>query len=129
MLHDGGKVTAMNRRVASLILTLGITGSGCGNPELASTPAGDGPVGTSGVLAEPGNSSDAELIRRVRSALHEEAATTGLNVAVDVSNGYVRLSGTASTKDEFDRAAALAAAIEGVKGVENRIIVTGYSAP
>ena len=70
--------------------------------------------------------SDEELAERVKSALLAEPLSA-LAFNVSVSNGVVTLSGTADTQETRERAARIAAAVEGVKSVNNRINVVSGS--
>jgi hyperosmotically inducible periplasmic protein len=50
-----------------------------------------------------------------------DSSVKGLNISVDTVGGTVTLTGTASSQDERAKAAALAAGVEGVRNVVNRI--------
>jgi hypothetical protein len=63
------------------------------------------------------------LAIRVRRAL--EAAGTVEAAAIDIiaADGLISLWGTAGSKGELERAAELAAKVDGVKAVENRLVI------
>jgi hypothetical protein len=69
---------------------------------------------------------DAELMARVKSAVLAEPMTA-LLFNVSVSGGVVTLSGTADSAETRDKAARAAAAVEGVKSVNNKIAVISAS--
>lgn len=70
--------------------------------------------------------SDADLAARVKSALLAQPLSA-LLFNVNVSNGVVTLSGTADSAETRDKAARTAAAVQGVKSVNNRINVLSGS--
>lgn len=90
----------------------------------AAAPAPAKPGAKSGVPKSP--PGDAELAARVKSAVLAEPMTA-LLFNVNVSNGVVTLSGTADTAATRDKAARAAAAVEGVKSVNNKIAVISAS--
>jgi hypothetical protein len=102
----------------------------------AAAPAPAKPGAKSGVPKSPtaagkpsrpsGLVGDAELAARVKSAVLAEPMTA-LLFNVNVSNGVVTLSGTADTAATRDKAARAAAAVEGVKSVNNKIAVISAS--
>ena len=63
------------------------------------------------------------LAQRVKRALESEAKVEAAGIDVTASAGAVTLWGTAATDAERRRAAQVAAKVEGVKSVENRIAV------
>ena len=68
---------------------------------------------------------DAAVTAKVKSALLADDQVKGLQINVDTSNGTVTLSGTAKSANEKQRAEQVATAVEGVRGVQNRISVQG----
>lgn len=108
--------------VVALLLTL----AACGGDKPKLAPAADSAVPKAEVapLAQPVKSDpDQELARRVASAI-DGAKLHGVDVAV--ADGVVTLWGTASTARDKSRAGRLAAKVQGVKAVENKLeIVTG----
>ena len=63
------------------------------------------------------------LAQRVKRALESEAKVEAAGIDVTASAGAVTLWGTAATDAERRRAARIAAKVEGVKSVDNRIAV------
>ena len=66
---------------------------------------------------------DKALAQRVKRALESEAKVEATGIDVTASAGAVTLWGTAATDAERRRAAQIAAKVEGVKSVDNRIAV------
>jgi hyperosmotically inducible periplasmic protein len=64
---------------------------------------------------------DSVITTKVKSVLLADATVKGLNISVDTVGGTVTLTGTASSQDERAKAASLAASVEGVRNVVNRI--------
>ena len=67
---------------------------------------------------------DSVITTKVKSALLADSTVKGLNISVDTVGGTVTLSGTAASQAERTQAEALAASIEGVRNVVNRISVS-----
>jgi osmotically-inducible protein OsmY len=67
--------------------------------------------------------NDSEITTKVKAAIFAEPGLKSLQISVDTVNGVVTLSGSVDTQQNSDKANALAAAVSGVKGVENRMIV------
>ena len=63
------------------------------------------------------------LAQRVKRALESEAKVEAASIDVTASEGAVTLWGTAATDAERRRVAQIAARVEGVKSVDNRIAV------
>jgi hyperosmotically inducible protein len=66
---------------------------------------------------------DAALTAKVKSALIAEPGLNSLTIDVDVSGGIVTLRGTADTPANRDKAAQLASNVDGVKSVNNDLVV------
>lgn len=66
---------------------------------------------------------DTVLTTRVKSALLNDPAVSGLSVNVETYKGTVQLSGFVKTVAERNRAVALARDIPGVKQVRNDILI------
>jgi hyperosmotically inducible periplasmic protein len=64
---------------------------------------------------------DVSITTAVKYELLESKKVDGLDVNVDVMNGKVKLSGWASTAVERRKATELAAAVKGVKSVDNQL--------
>lgn len=65
---------------------------------------------------------DAEITAKVKAAIFAEPGLTTLQISVDTVKGVVTLSGSVDAQSNSDRAKALAGAVAGVKGVENRLV-------
>ena len=81
---------------------------------------------TEGKIREAGKAiDDATLTTKVKSALVTEPGLKSGDIDVDTTNGVVTLQGTADTAENRQKAAQVAANVEGVKAVKNQIIVRG----
>ena len=60
----------------------------------------------------------------VRAALRADPGTRNLNFAVDADRGEARLRGLVETREEWNQAARVTAAVPGVKNVKNELRVT-----
>lgn len=67
--------------------------------------------------------NDTVLTSRVKSALLNDPAVSGLSVNVETFKGTVQLSGFVKTVAERNRAVQLARAVNGVKQVKNDILI------
>ncbi|MHB1293165.1 MAG: BON domain-containing protein [Sulfuricella sp.] len=64
---------------------------------------------------------DAEITAKVKAAIFAEPGLKTLQISVDTVKGVVTLSGSVDSLSGSDRAKALAAAVAGVKEVDNRL--------
>lgn len=64
---------------------------------------------------------DAEITTKVKAAIFAEPGLKTLQISVDTVKGVVTLSGSIDSKQNSDRAEALAGAVAGVNRVENRL--------
>ena len=80
------------------------------------------PVPAPAVQAPASANPNTQLAERVKKAL-EGASVQAAGVDVTASSGVVTLFGTVPTNEEKARAARVAAKVEGVKSVDNRIVV------
>jgi len=80
-----------------------------GRPEFAETPA------SRALLA------GMALQARVRVALKEAPATRDIDITIEASQGRVALSGIVVTDEELAQAQHVAAGVQGVTGVDNRL--------
>lgn len=72
--------------------------------------------------AEAGKAmDDAALTAKVKSALIAEPGLKALSISVDTAGGIVTLQGKVDTPANRDKAAHVAAGVEGVKSVNNRL--------
>lgn len=65
--------------------------------------------------------TDTVITAKVKSALLADASVKGTNIEVETREGTVTLSGTAASAAEKAQAEKLAASVEGVRNVVNRI--------
>ena len=71
--------------------------------------------------------ADKELAARVKAALGAERTLNAYGIDVVASNGAVTLFGTAETRIKRDFAGKVAAGVEGVKSVENKLAIVAGS--
>ena len=69
--------------------------------------------------------SDAGITAAVKTALAADPALSALRIEVATRDGVVTLAGPAPDEKARERAAVLAGAPEGVRSVDNRLVVTG----
>lgn len=66
---------------------------------------------------------DAVITAKVKSSLLADSGTKGLKIDVDTKAGVVQLKGNVASDSERTLAQNLAAKVEGVKSVENKLAV------
>lgn len=66
---------------------------------------------------------DAGITAKVKAALIADKAVSGTAINVDTMEGRVTLSGHVPDQGQVDRAAQVASSVEGVKAVDNKLIV------
>jgi osmotically-inducible protein OsmY len=66
---------------------------------------------------------DAAITAQVNASLAKDAALSVMKIDVDTAQGRVTLSGTAPDATAMERATQLAQAVDGVKAVDNRLVV------
>jgi hyperosmotically inducible periplasmic protein len=66
---------------------------------------------------------DALITAKVKSSLLADSGTKGLKIDVDTRSGVVQLKGNVSSDTERTLAQNLAAKVEGVKTVENKLTI------
>ena len=64
---------------------------------------------------------DATITTKIKADFAKDKQVSAMNIKVDTDNGVVKLSGTAKSKDEADKAVAIAQATKGVVSVQNQI--------
>ncbi len=67
--------------------------------------------------------SDMAITAKVNAALAADDQLSALKINVDTESGRVALKGTAPDADSRERATTLAAAVDGVVAVDNRLVV------
>lgn len=68
--------------------------------------------------------ADIAITTKVKSALAADAKLSALKINVDTKDGNVALTGTAPDASARDMATTLANGIEGVRNVDNRLVVS-----
>jgi osmotically-inducible protein OsmY len=68
---------------------------------------------------------DATIGTKLKAALVADKELSALKVNVDTTQGNVRLRGEVKNLTQWRRAADLARSIEGVKSVDNQLVITG----
>jgi hypothetical protein len=124
--------------VAAALLAFAL--SGCGQepppkPVVEVVPLPTPPVAQDAAKAEPAKPSaeaaraaaDKELAGRVKAALGAERTLNVHGIDVVASNGAVTLFGTAETRMKREIAGKVAAGVEGVKSVENKLAIVAGS--
>src|SRR6476661_11088728 len=79
-----------------------------------------GPTRTAGQAVD-----DVTIGTRLKAAIAADPELSALKVNVDTTQGNVRLKGEVKSVTLRQRAEALARSVEGVKSVDNQLIVTG----
>lgn len=67
---------------------------------------------------------DAEITAKVKASIFAEPGLKTLQISVDTVNGVVTLTGSVDTPSSSDTAGKLAAAVAGVKEVDNKLVAT-----
>jgi hyperosmotically inducible protein len=65
---------------------------------------------------------DAEITTKVKGAILSGSGLSTLQISVDTVKGVVTLTGSVDSQASSDRVQAMAAAVEGVKEVNNRLV-------
>lgn len=86
-------------------------------PPPAAAPAPEAPAAGTDTAAV----DDATLATRVQTALQADPETQPLAIAVDSREGVVQLSGFVDSQAQTDKAAQIAQAVPGVRGVDNKL--------
>ncbi|MGH8274844.1 MAG: BON domain-containing protein [Gammaproteobacteria bacterium] len=69
--------------------------------------------------------SDTAITTKVKAKLAGNQGLSSFNIHVETDNGVVTLTGTVATTSEHDTAGRIAKNTDGVKGVNNNIVVQG----
>ena len=112
---------------AALAAVIGFALPGCNKP--ADTPPNTAmPSGASGSSSTPAPSAtigteidDSVVTTRVKSALLNDPDIKSIDFKVETRKGEVLLSGFAASQSQIDRALSVTRAVEGVKGVDNKV--------
>src|SRR6185312_17443806 len=71
---------------------------------------------------------DTAITTKVKTALLADDYVKGLDIKVETRKGEVQLSGYVDSQEQIDKAVAIAKGIEGVKNVNNEMMVKGGEA-
>ena len=91
-------------------------------PAEAAAPKAASAVAVS-LAPAPSPDPNEALVMRVRHALEDAGRIDAAGIDVVVSDGVVSLWGTAGSKAELQRAGEVAQRVDGVKSVDNRLVV------
>jgi len=83
-------------------------------------PGGDRPDRTAGQTVD-----DATIATKLKAQLAADPDLSALKINVDTNKGAVRLSGEVKSMTLRRKAEDLARKIDGVKSVDNRLVITG----
>ena len=124
----------------TLLALLAIALSGCGKeappkPAVQAVPVPAAPAQQEAVQAEAEKmagqaaraAADKELAGRVKTALLAERSINAHGIDVVAKDGAVTLYGTAETRMRREMAEKVAARVEGVKSVENKLAIVAGS--
>ena len=121
------------RQTLAALMILGLAACGDEAPKPGAKPIPQAPVAKPAPPPTPAPEAKApeapkpdpnkELASKVKRALEGEAKIQAQAIDVTASDGKITLWGTAATDAERARAAKTAAAVEGVKSVENKLAV------
>ena len=75
--------------------------------------------------ASPGDVSDARIAAQVKETFLAQRSAAAADAQIDVRNGIVTLSGKTVSEEHKALATAYAGGVDGVKSVDNRMIVVG----
>jgi len=134
------KLDSRNPSTAVAAALLAFALSGCGQepppkPAVKVVPVPTPAAAQDAAKAEPAKPSaeaaraaaDKELAGRVKAALGAERTLNAHGIDVVASNGAVTLFGTAETRMKREIAGKVAAGVEGVKSVENKLAIVAGS--
>jgi hyperosmotically inducible protein len=100
----------------------GAGGTGTGSAGTAGGSAESPPAGASGTAASAGRAIDDSVITtKLKTALLTDSILKGADISVETRNGEVVLTGSVLNPAQKDHAAKIAQAINGVKGVNNKL--------
>ncbi len=107
----------LKRSCATAICIAVMTISGCGDSENSNNPRSDAGGG--------GYFDDTSLSAAIKTKFSTTPELASLGLKVRVENGEVFLSGMAKNQAQMDHAVMQAWLVEGVKKVENEIVLGG----
>jgi hyperosmotically inducible protein len=117
----------------SLVLTVALIGAlaiaGCGKKEEKAPAPGEPKTEAQTAPTTIGTEiDDATITTKVKTALLTDNYVKGLDIKVETRKGEVQLSGYVDSQEQIDKAVAIAKGIEGVKNVDNEMMVKGGEA-
>jgi hyperosmotically inducible protein len=68
--------------------------------------------------------TDAAIVTKINAALAADDQLKAIKIDVDAKDGHVTLTGSAPNPDAQKRATTLAQAVDGVRGVDNKLMVS-----
>lgn len=71
--------------------------------------------------------TDAAIVTKINASLAVDDQLKAIKIDVDAKDGHVTLSGTAPTAEAQARATTLAQAVDGVRSVDNKLVVARNS--
>jgi hyperosmotically inducible protein len=92
-------------------------------PPVATAQAKPHPQAETKAPEAPKPDPNHELATRVKRALEDERKLQAGGIDVTAADGMVTLWGTAASADEHARAGRVAGKVDGVKSVENKLVV------
>ena len=116
--------------IGALALAMGL--AACNKPDDGRT-AGQKLDGAIAEAKQSGNEAakatseavtDATIVTKVNAALMADDKLKALKINVDCAEGRVKLTGTAPDSDSLSRATTLATAVDGVRSVDNQLVVS-----
>ena len=117
----------------SLVLAIALIGAlaiaGCGKKEEKAPVPGEPKSEAQTAPTTIGTEiDDATVTTKVKTALLTDSYVKGLDIKVETRKGEVQLSGYVDNQQQIDKAVAIAKGIEGVKNVDNEMMVKGDEA-
>ena len=79
------------------------------------------------MMVTPGQVRDADIVRRVRSALHERFGYVANGIEIDAHDGIVALAGDVESGNQKTVAEKIVGELTGVGAVENRVRIVAPS--
>jgi osmotically-inducible protein OsmY len=116
-----------NRNALLMAIAMGCVVALPAQAQKADSPSAQPAQGTNSPVEAQGDGRqqtiDQATTTRVKSALQLDSELKTQTILVDTVNGSVRLTGQVSSAANFERAKDLVVKLEGVKGVENLLVV------
>jgi len=117
----------------SLVLTIALIGAlaiaGCAKKEEKAPAPGEPKSEAQTAPTTIGTEiDDATITTKVKTAFLTDDYVKGLDIKVETRKGEVQLSGYVDSQQQIDKAVAIAKGIEGVKNVNNEMMVKGGEA-